>query len=77
MLCIVRWEAAARDCQLIAVEFPMLFGHQALGYIVLGLIAYQLVRQPPRATLLSTTAVTLGAYVVLAAGLLMGALPAV
>ncbi|MGW7530541.1 poly-gamma-glutamate biosynthesis protein PgsC/CapC [Streptomyces sp. NPDC054783] len=56
-------------------QFPYLFGHQTLGYIVPGLIAYQLVRQPPRATLLATSTVTLGAYVVLATGLLLGALP--
>ncbi|SES34850.1 hypothetical protein SAMN04487983_104433 [Streptomyces sp. yr375] len=42
-----------------------------------GLIAYQLVRQPPRATLLATGSVTLGAYVVLATGALLGALPSV
>ncbi|MFE6779682.1 poly-gamma-glutamate biosynthesis protein PgsC/CapC [Streptomyces sp. NPDC057702] len=58
-------------------QYPMLFGHQTLGYIVPGLIAYQLVRQPPRATLLSTASVTLGAYVVLASGMLLGALPTV
>ena len=62
---------------LLQHQFPYLFSHQTLGYIVPGLIAYQLLRQPPRATLLATTGVTLGAYVVLAAGALLGALPSV
>ncbi|MET7937168.1 poly-gamma-glutamate biosynthesis protein PgsC/CapC [Streptomyces sp. NPDC005322] len=56
-------------------EFPMLFTHQTLGYIVPGLIAYQLVRQPPRATLVSTATVTLAAYAVLIVGVLLGLLP--
>ncbi|MEY9848749.1 poly-gamma-glutamate biosynthesis protein PgsC/CapC [Streptacidiphilus sp. MAP5-3] len=56
-------------------EFPLLYTAQTLGFIVPGLIAYQLVRQPKAATVISTTAVTLAAYVVLAAGLLLGALP--
>jgi poly-gamma-glutamate biosynthesis protein PgsC/CapC len=57
-------------------EFPLLYTSQTLGFIVPGLISYQLVRQPPAATLISTTAVTLATYVVLVAGLLLGALPA-
>ncbi|ARF53769.1 MULTISPECIES: poly-gamma-glutamate biosynthesis protein PgsC/CapC [Streptomyces] len=56
-------------------EFPLLYTAQTLGFIVPGLIAYQLIRQPWAATAISTTAVTLGTYVVLVAGLLMGALP--
>lgn len=56
-------------------EFPLLYTTQTLGFIVPGLIAYQMVRQPMAATAISTTAVTLAAYVVLAAGLLLGALP--
>ncbi|HEY3482698.1 MAG TPA: poly-gamma-glutamate biosynthesis protein PgsC/CapC [Streptomyces sp.] len=56
-------------------EFPLLYTTQTLGFIVPGLIAYQMVRQPLAATVISTTAVTLAAYVVLAAGLLLGALP--
>jgi poly-gamma-glutamate biosynthesis protein PgsC/CapC len=55
--------------------FPLLYTSQTLGFIVPGLISYQLVRQPPAATLISTTAVTLATYVVLVAGLLLGALP--
>lgn len=39
---------------LLRREFPMLHGTQPLGFIVPGLIAYQLVRQPRGATLLAT-----------------------
>ncbi|GAA1912864.1 poly-gamma-glutamate biosynthesis protein PgsC/CapC [Streptantibioticus ferralitis] len=56
-------------------QFPLLYTSQTLGFIVPGLISYQLVRQPLAATLISTTAVTLATYVVLVAGLLLGALP--
>ncbi|MDF3290621.1 MULTISPECIES: poly-gamma-glutamate biosynthesis protein PgsC/CapC [Streptomyces] len=56
-------------------EFPLLYTSQTLGFIVPGLISYQLVRQPLAPTLISTTAVTLATYVVLVAGLLLGALP--
>jgi len=56
-------------------EFPLLYTSQTLGFIVPGLISYQMVRQPMAATVISTTAVTLATYVVLVAGLLMGALP--
>ncbi|WP_055530443.1 poly-gamma-glutamate biosynthesis protein PgsC/CapC [Streptomyces graminilatus] len=62
---------------LLKNEFPYLFSHQTLGYIVPGLIAYQLVRQPLKATLLATSSVTFAAYVVLATGALLGALPSV
>jgi poly-gamma-glutamate biosynthesis protein PgsC/CapC len=56
-------------------QFPLLYTSQTLGFIVPGLIAYQLVRQPRAATVISTASVTLATYVVLAAGLLLGALP--
>lgn len=56
-------------------EFPLLYANQTLGFIVPGLIAYQLQRQPKAATLLSTTTVTLANYVVLMAGLLLGVMP--
>lgn len=58
-------------------QFPSLFGHQILGYVVPGLFAHQLVRQPPRATLLVTTSVTVCAYIVLATGALLAELPGV
>lgn len=60
---------------LLQQEFPLLYTTQTLGFIVPGLIAYQLVRQPVAATAISTTAVTLATYVVLIAGLLMGVMP--
>jgi gamma-polyglutamate biosynthesis protein CapC len=56
-------------------EFPLLYTSQTLGFIVPGLVSYQMVRQPMAATVISTTAVTLATYVVLVSGLLMGALP--
>ncbi|MFE3035431.1 poly-gamma-glutamate biosynthesis protein PgsC/CapC [Streptomyces canus] len=56
-------------------EFPLLYTSQTLGFIVPGLVSYQMVRQPIPATVISTTAVTLATYVVLVSGLLMGALP--
>ncbi|MCB5910914.1 poly-gamma-glutamate biosynthesis protein PgsC/CapC [Streptomyces pinistramenti] len=56
-------------------EFPLMYSNQTLGFIVPGLIAYQLVRQPKGATLLATGSVTLVNYVVITAGILLGALP--
>lgn len=56
-------------------EFPLMYSNQTLGFIVPGLIAYQLVRQPKGPTILATGSVTLLTYVVLAAGILLGALP--
>ncbi|MGR8010004.1 poly-gamma-glutamate biosynthesis protein PgsC/CapC [Streptomyces hypolithicus] len=62
---------------ILSMEFPLMYTNQTLGFIVPGLIAYQLVRQPKGATLLATGSVTLMAYVVLTAGILLGALPSV
>ncbi|MBW1596987.1 poly-gamma-glutamate biosynthesis protein PgsC/CapC [Streptomyces sp. JJ38] len=56
-------------------EFPLMYSNQTLGFIVPGLIAYQLVRQPKGATLLATGSVTLMTYVVLTAGILLGFMP--
>ena len=53
-------------------DFPLLFAHQTLGFIIPGLIAYQLVRQPAGATLLATGIVGLASYGVLASGVLLG-----
>jgi hypothetical protein len=58
-------------------QYPLLFSHQTLGFIVPGLIAYQMVRQPKGATLLATGTVSLMAYIVVAAGLLLGVMPTV
>ncbi|MFE3184205.1 poly-gamma-glutamate biosynthesis protein PgsC/CapC [Streptomyces violascens] len=52
-------------------EYPLLFTHQTLGFIVPGLIAYQFLRQPVLATATATTAVTALTYTVLASGLLL------
>lgn len=60
---------------LLQQEFPLLFAHQALGFIVPGLITYQLQRQPKTATVLSTGTVTFATWVIPATGLLLGALP--
>ncbi|MFB7557068.1 poly-gamma-glutamate biosynthesis protein PgsC/CapC [Streptomyces brevispora] len=59
---------------VLQVEFPLMYANQTLGFIVPGLIAYQLVRQPKGATLLATGSVSLLAYVVLTASILLGAL---
>lgn len=61
----------------IQTQSPFLFAHQTLGFIVPGLIAYQLVRQPIAPTLISTATVTLLNYVVLTSGLLLGLMPSV
>jgi poly-gamma-glutamate biosynthesis protein PgsC/CapC len=55
---------------------PLLFAHQTLGFIVPGLVAYQLVKQPVLPTALATSGVTAASYGVLASGLLAGVLPA-
>ncbi|MER5641022.1 poly-gamma-glutamate biosynthesis protein PgsC/CapC [Kitasatospora sp. NPDC002227] len=52
-------------------QYPLLFSHQTLGFIVPGLIAYQFLRQPKLATATATTAVTGLTYAVLASGLLL------
>ncbi len=56
-------------------QFPLMYSNQTLGFIVPGLIAYQLVRQPKGATVLATGTVTLTTYVVLTAGILLGVMP--
>ncbi|RSS82173.1 poly-gamma-glutamate biosynthesis protein PgsC/CapC [Streptomyces sp. WAC06614] len=60
---------------VLQLEFPLLYANQTLGFIVPGLIAYQLVRQPKGATLLATGSTTLMTYVVLTAGILLGVMP--
>lgn len=56
---------------LVHNDFPVLFVHQTLGFIIPGLIGYQLVRQPRVATIACTAAVSLAAYGVLASGILL------
>ncbi|MGD6742590.1 poly-gamma-glutamate biosynthesis protein PgsC/CapC [Streptomyces sp. BH106] len=60
---------------VLSIEFPLMYANQTLGFIVPGLIGYQLVRQPKGPTLLATGSVTLAAYVVLTAGILLGFMP--
>ncbi|MFI7122730.1 poly-gamma-glutamate biosynthesis protein PgsC/CapC [Amycolatopsis sp. NPDC049868] len=62
---------------LIQRDYPFLFDHQTLGFVVPGLIAYQLVRQPPATTLLATGIVTFASYGLLASGVLLGIVPTV
>jgi gamma-polyglutamate biosynthesis protein CapC len=61
---------------IVQRDYPLLFTHQTLGFIIPGLIAYQLVRQPALVTLAVTGTVTLASYGVLASGLLLGLVPA-
>ncbi|WP_424187906.1 poly-gamma-glutamate biosynthesis protein PgsC/CapC [Actinokineospora sp. G85] len=60
---------------VIQQNSPFLFAHQTLGFVVPGLIAYQLVRQPPVVTLLATGTVSFASYGVLASGVLVGLIP--
>lgn len=60
---------------IIQRDFPLLFSHQTLGFVAPGLIAYQLIRQPPAATVLATTVVSGLTYGVVASGILTGLVP--
>jgi hypothetical protein len=60
---------------LIQDRYPLLYVHETLGFVVPGLIAYQLVRQPPAVTVLATGSVALASYGVLASGVLVGLVP--
>jgi gamma-polyglutamate biosynthesis protein CapC len=60
---------------LVQRQAPMLFTHETLGFVVPGLITYQLIRQRPGATALATGATTAGTYVVVISGVLAGLLP--
>ncbi|WP_412538348.1 poly-gamma-glutamate biosynthesis protein PgsC/CapC [Longispora sp. K20-0274] len=62
---------------VVQSEFPLLFVHQTLGFVAPGLIAYQLVRQPPGATILATAVVSAAAYAVMISGVLAGVVAAV
>jgi gamma-polyglutamate biosynthesis protein CapC len=61
---------------LVQRDYPLIFAHETLGFVIPGLVAYQLVRQPPLATVLATSAVSLTSYGVLASGLVLGAVTA-
>lgn len=58
-------------------SFPLLFESETLGFIVPGLVAYQLVRQPFVATLAATAICTAAAYGVMITGVLLQLLPTV
>lgn len=62
---------------LLQADYPLLFVHQTLGFVVPGLIAYQLVRQRPVATMLATGGVSLVSYAILISGVLVGLVPVV
>jgi poly-gamma-glutamate biosynthesis protein PgsC/CapC len=59
----------------IQQDYPFLFTHQTLGFIVPGLLAYQLVRQRLASTLLATGVVTAATYAVMISGVLVGVMP--
>ena len=61
---------------IVQDHYPLLFAHETLGFIIPGLIAYQLVRQPALVTLAATGAVSLASYGVIASGVLLGLTPA-
>ena len=61
---------------IIQGELPLLFVHQTLGFIAPGLIVYQLIRQPPAATMLATGIVSAATYGVMISGILAGVVPA-
>ena len=62
---------------LVQRDLPLLFTHETLGYVIPGLITYQLVRQPPAPTLLAISLTSAGTYVVVISGILAGVIPAV
>ena len=57
-------------------DYPLIFAHETLGFVIPGLVAYQLVRQPIIPTVLATSAVSLASYGVLASGLVLGVVSA-
>ncbi|MGH8791844.1 MAG: poly-gamma-glutamate biosynthesis protein PgsC/CapC [Stackebrandtia sp.] len=50
---------------IIQYNFPLLFEHHILGFVVPGLIAYQLARQRVVTTIVATGTVTLASYLIL------------
>jgi poly-gamma-glutamate biosynthesis protein PgsC/CapC len=58
-------------------DYPLLFARETLGFIVPGLIAYQLIRQPIIPTLLATGTITALAYGVMLSGVLLRFIPTV
>ena len=60
---------------IVQRDLPLLFAHQTLGFVAPGLIAYQLVRQPPPATILATGIVTGITFGVAFSGVVAGLVP--
>ena len=60
---------------IVQGQVPLLFAHQTLGFIAPGLLAYQLVRQPPVPTFIATGVVAAGTYGVAVSGILTGLVP--
>jgi gamma-polyglutamate biosynthesis protein CapC len=60
---------------IVQRDLPLLFAHQTLGFIIPGLIAYQLIRQSPKATILATVIVTAITYGVAFSGVVAGFVP--
>lgn len=61
---------------IVQRDLPLLFAHQTLGFVAPGLVAYQLVRQPPRATILATLMVTGLTFGIAFSGVVAGFVPA-
>jgi poly-gamma-glutamate biosynthesis protein PgsC/CapC len=57
-------------------DFPLLFVHQTLGFVVPGLMAHQMERQRATWTLLATAIVTAATYAIMISGVLVGVIPA-
>jgi gamma-polyglutamate biosynthesis protein CapC len=55
--------------------FPEVFGFTTLGFIVPGLVAYQLLRQPILPTVVATAMVTATSYVIVVSGILLRLIP--
>lgn len=55
--------------------FPTLFATTTLGFIVPGLVAYQLIRQPVVPTVIALGTVTLMTYAILLSGVLLRLIP--
>ncbi|MFC4019974.1 poly-gamma-glutamate biosynthesis protein PgsC/CapC [Micromonospora sp. GCM10011542] len=60
---------------IVQRDLPLLFAHQTLGFVIPGLIAYQLVRQPPKATILATLVVTAITFGIAFSGVVAGFVP--
>lgn len=58
-------------------QMPLLFTYQTLGFVIPGLITYQLLRQPARPTAVATVAVTGVTYGVLISGVSAGLVPVI